>query len=188
MRRFSRCWTAPALALLFAVPLVAQRVPQISAGEQLDTLTLLDALTAAVERDPALAVARAAADAAGAGREHAQAARFPQLAASGSLIRFEELMVVSPLHGFDPTDPPEFDRTLSQGRLSLRWTLLDGGARQARVSATSARIRSSEAGLSATEMDAVLEPLEAYLGVLGARDALAAQRTREQEQDSRSGS
>ena len=33
-------------------------------------------------------------------------------------------------------------------------------------------------------MDAVLEPLEAYLGVLGARDALAAQRTREQELES----
>ena len=135
MRRFSRCWTAPALALLFAGPLVAQRVPQSSAGEQPDTLTLLDALTAAVERDPA----RAAADAAGAGREHAQAAQFPQLAASRSLIRFEEPMVVSPLHGFDPTDPPEFDRTLSQGRLSLRWTLLDGGARQAPGSPPRAR-------------------------------------------------
>ena len=93
-------------------------------------------------------------------------------------------MVVAPLHRLDPNDPPEFDRTLAQGRLMLSWTVFEGGARRARIDAATARVQGSEAGARGARMDAILDVLDVYLRVLGAREALVAQRTHEEELES----
>ena len=167
------------LAALSGSSLSAQAVPA-DAGPA-DTLTLLEVVTTALERGPELAAARAQVDAASAGRDQARAAWLPSLAGSGTLNRFEEPMIVAPIHAFDPANAPDFARTLTQGRLTMIWTVFDGGARRARVAGASARVQGSEAAAGSATMDAVLEALEAYLAVQGARDALAAQRTRAEE-------
>ena len=149
---------------------VDAQVPGVAAGAA-DTLTLAGALTVALERDPHLMAAGA--DAAAAGRVQARAAWLPSLIGSGTVTRFQEPMVVAPLHRFDPNSPPDFDRTLAQGRLTLGWTVFDGGARRARIAAAGARVTGADAGAAAARADAVLAVLEAYLRVLGARDALA---------------
>ena len=170
---------AMALSSAWVSGAVAQ-VPGGTAGPA-DTLTLADALAVALERDPQLMAASAGADAAAAGRVQARAAWLPSLVSSGTVTRFQEPMVVAPLHRFDPNSPPAFARTLAQGRLTLDWTVFDGGARRARIDAAGARVTAADAGAAAAHADAVLAVIEAYLRVLGARDALAAQRTRETE-------
>ncbi|MSR37183.1 MAG: TolC family protein [Gemmatimonadetes bacterium] len=157
----------------------AQVVP--GAAQPNDTVTLNDALTIALERDPRLAAAQAGVDAAFAGRVQARAAWLPALSTSGVVTRFQEPMVVAPLHGFDPGSPPAFDRTLAQGRLTLGWTVFDGGARRARVAAAGARLTSADAGVADARVEATLDVIEAYLRVLATRDAVAAQRTREMQ-------
>ena len=146
-----------------------------------DTLTLASALTAALDRDPELAAARASVSAAAAGQTQARSAWLPSLTTSGMVTRFQEPMVVAPLHQFDPRTPPAFDRTLAQGRLTVGWTVFDGGARSARVTAAGARVAGADAGAAQARADATLELIDAYLRVLGARDASAAQRTRESQ-------
>ena len=180
-RRFRRSGVTVAMALASVwVGRVHAQVPRVAAGAA-DTLTLADALTVALERDPQLMAASAGADAAAAGRARARAAWLPSLIGSGTVTRFQEPMVVAPLHRFDPNSPPDFARTLAQGRLTVGWTVFDGGARSARIAAAGARVTGADAGAAAARADAVLAVIEAYLRVLGARDALAAQRTRETE-------
>ena len=94
---------------------VDAQVPGVAAGAA-DTLTLAGALTVALERDPHLMAASAGADAAAAGRVQARAAWLPSLIGSGTVTRFQEPMVVAPLHRFDPNSPPDFDRTLAHPR------------------------------------------------------------------------
>jgi outer membrane protein TolC len=118
----------------------------------------------------------------------ARAAWLPQITAHGSLTRFELPMIVAPLHGFDPTRPPTFDRTLIQGAGILGYTLFDGGARGARIGAARAEERSTEAALESAEMRIVAAATRAYLSVLteqgrleaqeGSLSALAAERNR----------
>jgi outer membrane protein len=83
-------------------------------------------------------------------------------------------MVVAPLHGFDPTNPPPFDRTLVQPQVSFSWTLLDLG-REARIRAQRALGRAADAAVSSTEAQLTARVVNAYLRVLAARDELAAQ-------------
>ena len=116
--------SAPAAALLAVA--AAFLIP-IPAAAQLRTLQ--EALERAVEVHPSLARAQAAADAAASGVDGARGALFPSLAVRGSGIRFQEPMLVAPLHRFDPTAVPDFDETLLQGTLGMDWTLFDGGRR-----------------------------------------------------------
>ena len=142
------------------------------------TLTLGAAADSALARHPAMGAARARLEAAAAGGDAARAAWLPALTANGSATRFEEPMVVAPLHGFDPTDPPAFDRTLLQGQLALDWTIFDGGARGARVRGAEAAEGVAEAGVEATAGELLEQVVGAYTGVLGAR-ALAAAAVRQ---------
>jgi outer membrane protein TolC len=90
-------------------------------------------------------------------------------------------MVVSPLHGFDPLNPPAFDPTLIQGRVAVSHVLYDGGARGARVAGARGLEAASEAGLADVRAAALEELAEAFLGVLSARDVLLAERERVRE-------
>ena len=54
------------------------------------------------------------------------ALRLPQLAFEGSATRYQEPMIVAPLHALDITRAPDFDRTLLRGTASVAYTLFDG--------------------------------------------------------------
>jgi outer membrane protein TolC len=151
--------------------LVLGALPHGAAGQ---TLTLQAAADSALASHPSVGAARARVDAADAGRSAARAALLPSLAVNGSLARFQEPMVVAPLHGFDPADPPTFDRTLIQGQLGLDYTLWDGGARGARIRGAEAAEGAESARMEATSMELLDAVVAAYTGVLGARELQAA--------------
>lgn len=101
-------------------------------------LTLATAAEAALARSPLVEAADATTEGTAAALTEARASYFPSLSLDGAATRFQEPMVVAPLHGFDLLMPPQFDRTLLQGSVSLTWTLFDGGARRARVARAAA--------------------------------------------------
>lgn len=146
-------------------------MPHVTAAQ---TLTLQAAADSALASHPSVEAARARVEAADAGRSAARAALLPSLAANGSLSRFEEPMVVAPLHGFDPMQPPTFDRTLVQGQLGLDYTLWDGGARGARIRGAEAAEGIETARMEATSMELLDGVVAAYTGVLGTRELQAA--------------
>ncbi len=139
-----------------------------------DSLTLLDAVRAALAERPALGVAAAARDAAAADRVRAASDWWPRLSLDAGLTHYEEPMLVSPLHGFDLASIPDFDRTLVDATLGARWTLFEGGGRLARNRGAEAVFRAAEAGLAATADATIALAVAAYADAVAARETLAA--------------
>ena len=170
-----RSWTLVGALFLVALPLaVAAQAPAGSASPEGGTLTLAEAVSLALETHPAVGQARALRDVAGARVKQARSALLPTVMTQGSLARFQEPMVVAPLHGFDITNPPAFDQNLVQGALSVGYTLFDGGARGARIRQAEAGERAAEAGGTGSGMAVTAQVSAAYLGVLSGVDLLAA--------------
>lgn len=166
-RRCPATRSLPFAALLF--------LPLASAHAQSpDTLSLGEAARAALATHPLRAVPAAGQEAAEAAAREARSARLPRLSTEWTGTRHQEPMIVRPLHGFDPTSPPEFDRTLVHGTLSVSWTLFDGGARGARIGRAEAQAEVATASLRAAEADLLARVAAAYLAVLDARAAGAA--------------
>ncbi|MDP3775233.1 MAG: TolC family protein [Gemmatimonadales bacterium] len=138
-------------------------------------LTLAQTVQRALAQYPTVAAARAVRDRAAADLGEATAGRRPRLSLDASLTRFQEPMVVFPLHGFDPANPPLFDRTLIQSGVTLNWTLFDFGNRASRVRAARALGGAADAALGAALSQLVARASNAYLRVLTARGVLAAQ-------------
>ncbi len=165
------------LAGAISLGLAALCTPAAASG-QAAPLTLSDAAVAALESDPTLAAALAREEAAGADVQRAGAARLPSLALEGAVTRFQEPMVVAPLHSFDPSSPPRFDQGLVQGAARLRYTAFDGGRIGSSVRAARSARDATEARTATRRMDILERVTDAYLGVLGARahrDAAARQ-------------
>ena len=170
-----RSWTLAGALFLVALPLaVAAQAPAGSASPESGALTLAEAVSLALETHPAVGQARALRDVAGARVKQARSALLPTVMTQGSLARFQEPMVVAPLHGFDITNPPAFDQNLVQGALSVGYTLFDGGARGARIRQAEAGERAAEAGGTGSGMAVTAQVSAAYLGVLSGVDLLAA--------------
>ncbi len=138
-------------------------------------LTLAQAIERALATHPSVGSARAAREGAAADLGRARSARLPTLTVDGSLNRFEEPMVVAPLHGFDPANPPLFDKTLLQSSLSLNWTVVDFGNRSSRVRAQRALDAAADAAVSSAELALVARVVDGYLRVLTTRGVLDAQ-------------
>jgi outer membrane protein len=138
-------------------------------------LSLDETVRRALAQYPTVAAARAARDRAAADAGEAGAARLPRLTLDASLTRYQEPTIVLPLHGFNPANPPLFDRTLVQSGATLSWTFYDFGVRAARVRAARALTHAADAALGAAEMQLVARAANAYLRVLTARGVLAAQ-------------
>ena len=100
--------------------------------------------------------------------------RFPSLTVRGSATQYEEPMVVTPIHGFEPSLAPPFDETLIQAGAVLAYTVFDGGARGARITASSSQATATGSDLRAARQDLVGQVAESYLRVLLARDQLDA--------------
>lgn len=161
---------------LMALTLLLGDPTLMSAQERDDTgLNLFRAVAMAQERYPSLAVARARERAAEDAVGRATAERWPRLGARASWTRFEEPMLVAPLHSFQLTTVPEFDKTLVRGDVSLRYTLFDGGARSGRIAEARSEAAATAAGVASSRMALTAAVVRAYLEVLSAKDVDAAQ-------------
>jgi outer membrane protein TolC len=137
-------------------------------------LTLSEAVSSAVAAHPAVGVARAEVDRAGAMVGEARSAYLPTLSAEGTLTRSEHPLVVAPLHGFNPQSPPAFADELVQGQLTASYTLFDGGARRARLRRANASEEAASQGLAAAEASLLGEVTRSYLEVVSTRELLLA--------------
>ncbi len=145
-----------------------------SSRDTVPTLGLRAVVAAALATHPRLAGAESRIGVAEAEAAEARSALLPSLALSGVATRYEEPMVVAPLHGFDPARPPEFDETLYQGHASAEYTLLDGGARRARIRGADATTAAAEAAARAAREAVIAEAVLSYLAALTAGDIEAA--------------
>lgn len=154
----------------FALPLAgrAQEPP----------LTLLDAASAALDADPMLSASVARGHVAEAERRRVGAQRWPSLRLDGTAVRFQEPMVVAPLHSFDPSTPPRFDEALVQGAARVRYTAFDGGKRGADLRAADQSVEGAHAMEEARRMEALERVTSAYLSVLTGRAHAEAARLR----------
>lgn len=137
-------------------------------------LSLHDAVAAAIGSYPAVAVAQAQVDQAEANIGVARAALAPDVRLDASLMRYQEPMIVYPLHSLNLISPPVFDRTLVQPGVSVSYTLYDFGARAARIVAAGAQHDAAMTGVDATVQQVVARTAAAYLRVLASRDRMAA--------------
>ena len=142
---------------------------------QTQTLTVQEAVKTSLANHPAVAFADATAERGRYLTHELQATRLPQLSLESSVTRFQEPMVVAPLHGFNPLDPPVFDRTLAQGSLLLGYTLFDA-ARGDRIARAEALAAAAGAQGDAARAQVIAETIRAYLRVRSAREVSAAQR------------
>lgn len=152
-------------ALLLALALQAQDTTR---------LTLQHVVERALTTHPAVASARAVVDRSAADLSDARSRRLPGLNFDAAVNRFEQPMIVSPLHGLDLRNPPLFDRTPYQAGLSLNWTVLDFGRRSAQIRAQGALREAAGDALTSTEQQLTAATVHAYLAVLDARQTLAA--------------
>ncbi|HEX6065551.1 MAG TPA: TolC family protein, partial [Longimicrobiales bacterium] len=141
---------------------------------QTQTLTLHDAVKAAESRHPAVAFAAAHAERGRHVTREIQATRLPQLSLETNVTRFEEPMIVAPLHVLNPQKPPVFDRTLAQGSLTLGYTVFDA-ARGDRIARAEALADAAGAEVDAARTQVIAETVRAYLNVQSAGEVSAAQ-------------
>jgi TolC family type I secretion outer membrane protein len=153
-------------ALLLALAMQAQDTSR---------LTLQAVVDRALGTHPSVAAAQAARDRSTADLRDARSRMFPGLNFDGAVTRFQQPMIVAPLHGLDLRNPPLFDRTPYQAGLSLNWTVFDFGRRSAQIRAQSALRDAASDAVTATEQQLMTVTVHAYLGVLDARQLLAAQ-------------
>jgi len=138
------------------------------------TLTLAEAISLALATHPSVGAATAALDEASAARGEAAATRWPSLHLSSSVTRFQEPMLVTPIHGFVPGQTPPFDETLIQAGATVGYTLFDGGARGARIAQARARSEVASATLDASEQTLIATVVATYVGALARQEILAA--------------
>ncbi len=171
-----RWWLGPisGWVLTLAPGAAGGQAPGPEPGTAPGTLTLTEAVALALESHPAIGQARAHRQVATARLKQAQAGRLPWLTTQASLARHQEPMVVAPLHGFDPTNPPAFDRNLLQGSLTFGYTLFDGGARGAKNRQAEAGEEAAEAAVLGSGMDIAFQVSSAYLAVLSGEEVLGA--------------
>lgn len=159
--------------------IVTLAMPAPGAAQTSDTLlTVADAVVLGLEFHPQLGVARADATAAQAALGAARAEWLPTVQVEATGTRFQEPMIVSPLHAFDPSAPPTFDRTLVQSQWTLAYTLFDGGGRRARVARQSAALRAQESSQDAARAEVIERIVTAYLDVVTTREIDSAQAAR----------
>ena len=137
-------------------------------------LTLIDALEAAFASHPAIRAVSARQSSAAQREAESNASRWPTVALQYGVTRFEEPMVTTPIHAFDPNQFPAFDRTLAQGNLGLRYTVIDWGARAAARDGAAAGVGFADSGARLARMQLIEAVSAAYLDLASARAINAA--------------
>lgn len=131
-----------------------------------DTLSLGGAIRMGLETHPIIAAAQAGQRVALAAAREARSSRLPNVQLEASAVRFQQPMIVAPLHAFDPTQPPVFNSTLLQSRLLANYVLFDGGRRSGATAQSDAFASASRAGTMAAGMDVIIRVSTAYLELL----------------------
>ena len=167
-------------ALLAALAMLAAPPPPLSSqgSEPQRQLTLQAAVARAIEHHPSALAAEAGVAAAAAAVGEVTATRLPQLGFEASATRYQEPMIVAPLHALDITMAPEFDRTLIRGTASVSYTLFDGGVRGSRVRGARAEASAAESMRESAVSSLIAGVTNTYLQIITARDILAAHDTR----------
>ena len=154
------------VSLLLAATLAAQDTTR---------LTLADAVKKALDTNPAVGAARAGREAAQAAVGEARAPLLPRLTASFSATQYKIGYLVYPLSGIDVRNPPIFNSTVSQGALSLGYTLFDFGGRLSRLRAARSQEGRAASALDAAQAALVARVASTYLRVLSTTGVLDAQ-------------
>jgi outer membrane protein TolC len=162
---------APTAALALALVIM---VPGALAAQQPERLTLLEAARLALETHPSVTAAEARRDAANATRDEAAAAWLPDVGLDAAHTRFEEPMLVIPLHAFDLNQRPVFDRDVVEATLASRWTVFDGGERSGTIGRAAALEDAADADLDDARARLLAELTSVYLEVLSLRETVLA--------------
>jgi outer membrane protein len=165
-------WVSGLAGILLMAPLAA------SAQTPDAPLTLAEAARSALESYPSVGSSDARLRAARSAVAVSSAAHWPSLQLDASATRFQDPMLVTPLHAFDPQAAPAFEETLVQGSLTARYTLWDGGERGARIDRSRAGVESAAAALDAAHADVIWQVTQQYALALAAHDALVAHEQR----------
>ena len=163
-----------AIALLLLVPVVTGGTVVAQDTTRAGPLSLTAAVERALAEHPSIGGARATQAEASAAAGEAGAARLPSLALNASAFRYDDPMLVFPLHGLEPGFVPPFDETLMQAGATLSYTLFDGGARGARIRRARAEAEAADAGLGGAEQDLAIRVSGAYLEIVLQRQVLEA--------------
>jgi outer membrane protein TolC len=145
-----------------------------AAPQDTSRIALADVIAAAIRTYPTVAAAEAQRASAEAAVGGARAALLPHASLSASLTRYQEPMIVYPLHSLNLTEPPPFDRTLVQPGVTVGYTLFDFGLRNAQIAAAEAQRNAADASAGASIQAVVSRAVAAYVQVLATRDRLAA--------------
>lgn len=175
MKPQHRTWHWLVAPLVAAVPVLpARTAAQDSTATVPATLTLAEAARLALAQYPAVAASTAEVREAQSVAGRAAAARWPELHLNGSVMRYEEPMLVTPLHGFEDPARAPFEETLVQGSVSARYTLWDGGERGGSIERARSLASAAGASLESTRSNVVLQVTRQYAMVLAAQVALDA--------------
>ena len=139
-----------------------------------DAITLTEAVALALKHHPAVGEARAQLDMATGALRQAEAARLPALHSDASLARFQEPMLVAPLHGFDPNLAPSFEKNLVRGNLTLSYSIYDGGARGSRIGQAESGEAMAVAGHTKAQMELTAQVTSVFLELLSTAELLDA--------------
>ncbi len=156
--------------------LVALLLASLSAEPQ--TLSLAEAVSAAMQNFPAVAASTEEARAARETVREMEAARLPSVNLNATATHYSDPALATPIHGFDFRNPPPFETTLVQSSLVANYALFDAGARAARIEESRHNAESVEAATDTARQNAAARAASAYAGVLGQAAILDAHRLR----------
>lgn len=159
---------------LAAAALVIPLLGVVTPGAAQTRFTVHDAVAGTLANHPDARAAEAARSSAAAAVGEVRATRWPAVTTDATVTRFEEPMIVAPLHAFDIASAPTFNPTLVQHRLLLTHTLFDGGRRGALIGRAQAIEATADAGAAATEMALIERTTLAYLDALIATEVVEA--------------
>jgi outer membrane protein len=140
-----------------------------------DRLTLEDAAARALSYYPSVQASAAELDAANSLVDEAEAANFPTLNVGANAFRYQDPMIVYPIHAFNLDLLPPFDRNLWQAQAELSYLLYDGGSRSARIDERRARRESALTSLLDARQKLLSRLVQQYLSVLSTAQTLQAQ-------------
>lgn len=141
------------------------------------SLHLGNAIEAAFEEHPAIRAARARRESAVEGASAARARDWPTVGLQYGITHFQEPMITTPIHAFNPGQLPEFDETLLRGSLGVQYTVIDWGSRSSAIDGARTGVEIADAGVRAARIDLIEVVSSAYLrlatnrAVDGAADA-----------------
>jgi outer membrane protein TolC len=173
MRDIVNCAAVVLAGVLSAAPATVPTVPMpVDANER---LTLVEAVTRALQHYPSVQTSMAQVEVAEAAVEEAEAVRFPTVNVAASATHYQEPMLVHPIHAFTPDLIPPFDQNLFQALAEVRYSIFDGGGRSARIEESRGRRQSAESTLLDARQRLLSQIIQQYLSVLARARTLEAQ-------------